>query len=316
MGFLTKHHIILKQARGIQYDFVINRKFTIIRGDSATGKSTLIQLLQNYEMDKQSIALQCDCRCVVLPTVGWDILLENIQETIFFLDEWHPALHAGTSFGEKACASNNCFVIITRKNIPYIPYSYKEIYGIKTSGKYHTLVREYKDYEDFRQLDRYVAEDQEAGLEYYRAVLGEDKVATSKGNGSLYKFANKDTLLIGDGAAIGPHMYKLVECHGNLFLPESFEYLLLQSSLFKKDVEVRALLNNKEELITAEYGSWEEYFTTFITKHTANTMLAYTKKKLNPCYVKPCCYLNKHCANYANDKVESVLKGIDINERK
>ena len=44
MGFLTKHHIILKQARGIQYDFVINRKFTIIRGDSATGKSTLMNI--------------------------------------------------------------------------------------------------------------------------------------------------------------------------------------------------------------------------------------------------------------------------------
>lgn len=308
MGFLTKHHIILRQTRGVQYEISINRKFSIIRGDSATGKTTLIQLLQNYETDKQSISLQCDCRCVVLPTVGWDILLENIQETIFFLDEWHPALQAGTAFGEKACRSNNCFVIITRKNIPYIPYSYKEVYEIKTSGKYHTLIRVYKDYDEFEPLGRYVTEDEEAGLEYYQEIFGAESVATSKGNGSLYKFANKDTLLIGDGAAIGPHMYKLVESHAHLFLPESFEYLLLQSSLFKKDVEVKNILDRKEEIITAEYRSWEEFFATFLARHTENSILAYTKRKLNPCYVRPCCYLNRHCANYARDKVATALK--------
>ncbi|MBO5070403.1 MAG: hypothetical protein J6C37_08585, partial [Roseburia sp.] len=219
-----------------------------------------------------------------------------------------PALLVGTSFGEQACESNNCFVIINRKNIPYIPYSYKEVYGIKTSGKYHTFAREYKDYDDFELAKQYVTEDEEAGLEYYKAIFGDDVVTTSKGNGALYKFANRDTLLIGDGAAIGPHMYKLIENHANLFLPESFEFLLLQSSLFKKDVEVRNLLNHKEEIISAEYRSWEEYFTAFLIEHTANTMLAYTKKKLNPCYVEPCCYLNKHCVNYANDKVETALK--------
>lgn len=31
----------------------------------------------------------------------------------------------------------NYYVLITREDLPELPYSIKEIYGIRTSGKYH-----------------------------------------------------------------------------------------------------------------------------------------------------------------------------------
>ena len=40
-------------------------------------------------------------------------------------------------------ASDNYFVIVTRENLPNLPYSVEEIYGIHTSGKYHDLKRTY-----------------------------------------------------------------------------------------------------------------------------------------------------------------------------
>ena len=42
-----KHHIVIESAR-LKYEFDIKRNITIIRGDSATGKTTLIELLEDY----------------------------------------------------------------------------------------------------------------------------------------------------------------------------------------------------------------------------------------------------------------------------
>lgn len=36
-------------------------------------------------------------------------------------------------------------VIVTRENLPNLPYSVNEIYGIHTSGKYHDLKRTYNE---------------------------------------------------------------------------------------------------------------------------------------------------------------------------
>ena len=41
-----KHHIIIESAR-LKYEFDIKRNITIIQGDSATGKSTLIDLISD-----------------------------------------------------------------------------------------------------------------------------------------------------------------------------------------------------------------------------------------------------------------------------
>ena len=45
---LGKHHVIVETA-GLKYSFEIRRNITIIQGDSATGKTTLIELLADYK---------------------------------------------------------------------------------------------------------------------------------------------------------------------------------------------------------------------------------------------------------------------------
>lgn len=42
--------------------------------------------------------------------------------------------------------STNYFVIITRKPIKTLPYSINEIYGIRTSGKYHFPDKVYNEF--------------------------------------------------------------------------------------------------------------------------------------------------------------------------
>ena len=43
-----KHHVIA-ETTGLKYSFEIRRNITIIQGDSATGKTTLIELLADYK---------------------------------------------------------------------------------------------------------------------------------------------------------------------------------------------------------------------------------------------------------------------------
>ena len=39
---------IIIQNKRVRYDFVIRRNLTVIRGDSATGKTTLIEMVREY----------------------------------------------------------------------------------------------------------------------------------------------------------------------------------------------------------------------------------------------------------------------------
>ena len=42
-----KHRIIVSTKR-LKYDFEIRRNLTVIRGDSATGKTTLVDMIREY----------------------------------------------------------------------------------------------------------------------------------------------------------------------------------------------------------------------------------------------------------------------------
>ena len=71
------------------YRFEIRRNITIVKGDSATGKTTLIDMIRDYyENGEQSgVSLQCAKICAVLEGRQWKILLENIHDSIVFIDE-------------------------------------------------------------------------------------------------------------------------------------------------------------------------------------------------------------------------------------
>lgn len=293
---VTKHRIMVQSGRGIQYKFKINRKYTIVRGDSATGKTTLVNMIADATLRKTA-NISCDVPCAVLPELNWELNLGALKENIVFIDEDHPALRQGKRLASLMRQSDNCFVIISRDKMSWIPYSYKEIYGIKTSGKYHTLERIYKDYDAFPENERYVTEDEAAGLEYYQYWYGES-VITSSGNSNLSKYAQKGTTLIGDGAAIGAYMYELILGEADLYLPESFEWLLLHSPLFHNDRYVKEVLSDPNSIISTKYQSWEEFFTEFIVWVSAGKEYQYSKKNLNPCYVESCCHKQSYCDGF------------------
>ena len=49
-------HKVLVRNRKIQYEFELVRNITVIRGDSATGKTTLIDMISQYERNGALLA--------------------------------------------------------------------------------------------------------------------------------------------------------------------------------------------------------------------------------------------------------------------
>lgn len=83
-----RHRIIVQNNR-LRYDFEIKRNITIIQGDSATGKTTLIALLrQAYSFGAGSgVEVVCDVPCIPLEGRNWKILLQSFSDSILFIDE-------------------------------------------------------------------------------------------------------------------------------------------------------------------------------------------------------------------------------------
>jgi hypothetical protein len=289
----------------LRYQFEIRRNITIIKGDSATGKTTLVDMVREYyENGKQSgIELRCDKTCVVLEGRQWKKLLEEIHDSIVFIDEGN-AFITTDEFSTVLKESDNYYVIVTRESLPNLPYSVEEIYGIKNSGKYGTLQQSYQEfyriYGDVKNNipfnpDIVIVEDSNAGYEFYESVSENRnwETVSAEGKSNIYKvlkkYDDKNALVIADGAAFGPEidrvMKKVDASVGKaVFLPESFEWLVLKSEIMqKKDVET--ILEEPSDFIESqEYMSWERFFTELLIEKTKNTYLRYSKSLLNEAY--------------------------------
>lgn len=139
-----KHKVIVQNNR-LHYEFEIKRNITIIQGNSATGKTTLINMLRDAENLGVSSGIQvvCDVPCRVLEGSNWKLILENISESIVFIDEENVFINT-EEFAECVCGSDNYFVLITRENLYNLPYSVEEIYGLHSSGKYQNTKKIYQ----------------------------------------------------------------------------------------------------------------------------------------------------------------------------
>lgn len=311
-----KHHIILQNNK-LHYEFDIKRNITIIRGDSATGKTTLINLIQSaVELSEESgISLQCDKKIRVLNGTDWDMILPQIHDTIIFIDEENKFIKSN-DFAEAVRESDNYFVLITREDLPALPYSVDEIYGIHTSGKYHDLKRTYNelyliysavDFPTTEMPENIVTEDSNSGYEFFSSACSEKNINCISAEGKtklrdVAKALNTPTMIIADGAAIGPEMNELYQLmtskkYIKCYLPESFEWLILKAGIIHTS-QIDSILKNPEDYIDSkEFFSWEQFFTDFLIKSSKDTYLQYQKKSLN--------------RNYLNDKIKyAILKVI------
>ena len=134
-----KHKIIVSTKR-LKYEFELQRNMTIIQGDSATGKTTLVDMIRDFVNNPSGtpVELNCDKKCYVLEGALWKQQLTGITDGIVFIDEGNEFIKS-SEFAREIQQTDNYYVIVTRESLPALPYSVEEIYGIRTTGKYGYL---------------------------------------------------------------------------------------------------------------------------------------------------------------------------------
>ncbi len=101
---------------------------------------------------------------------------------------------------------------------------------------------------------------------------------------------NKKVLVIADGAAFGSEIDRVLRLlnerkNSYLYLPESFEWLVLSSDILKNK-DIRNILTTPADSIDSkDYFSWEQFFTALLVKKTEGTYFAYSKRTLNHSYL-------------------------------
>ena len=142
-------HRIILETEHLKYDFTVRRNITVILGDSATGKTTLVDNLSSYALrgNASGIKLESDVPCYVFGgiTTSWKDILKSVSGSIIFIDEGYSFIFT-KDFAELVKESDNYFVLITRQPLYYLPYSTKEIYGIRTSGKFNFPEKIYHEF--------------------------------------------------------------------------------------------------------------------------------------------------------------------------
>lgn len=298
------HHIIVQNNK-VRYEFDIKRNITIIRGDSATGKTQLISMLESYQRDgiSSGIEIQSDCELAVIYANNWESEIDRLQGAIVFIEEGQGFV-ATNDFAEKVRGSDAYFVIITRQVLDNLPYSVEEIYGIRSSRKYKGLRQIYNEfyrlygdqYNNRWEIERVLTEDSNSGFEFFNNATRSGLTCESAhGKSNVHRIlrgsADAGLLIIADGAAFGPQMEAVMRLIDEgkkvlLYLPESFEWLILSSEIIE-DSDIQGILNHPEDHIDSrDYFSWERFFSALLSDKTDGTYLKYVKAKLNPAYLQ------------------------------
>ena len=302
-----KYNITVKSRR-IQYKFTVLRNITILRGDSATGKTTLIDMIAAYQENGEAsgVTVQSKKQCTVLTGIRWQENLAMIHDSIVFIDEGDKFV-ASEDFARAVRNTDNYYVIATRASLFNLPYSIKEIYGIKnvSGNRYQGTKRLYAEFYPLCRVDNeltakpdlVITEDSKSGYQFFDNYFSEYgiKCISAESKAKLYNQLLKreyDTaLVIADGAAFGPEIERVLSLKNAkkimLFLPESFEWIILRSGVVK-DTEINAMLEKPYDYIeSGKYFSWERFFTDVLTEKTKGTYLKYDKSQLNKSYINP-----------------------------
>lgn len=129
-------HLVTVRNNKVQIKLPIRRNLTILKGRSATGKSTFIDLVGQFdELGPDSgVAVSCDAPCKVLSGKNWQRDLESISGSIVFIDE-DNAFMRSHEFAHAVKNSDNYYVLVAREALPQLPYSVDEIYELRNTGR-------------------------------------------------------------------------------------------------------------------------------------------------------------------------------------
>lgn len=289
----------------ITFHFVIERNITVLRGNSATGKTKLINMVRDYYNlgENSGIKLICERECAVLEGRNWVRDLEHMTNTVVFIDEGNDFLNTEL-FAHMVKESNNYYVIASRNPLYQLPYSIEAVLEIKKNARYPRIEKMNQgisatDINGF-PYDIIITEDSHSGFVFFQSAAERVGIPCETASGKsnlltkLKEHEGKRILLVADAAALGCEVDALCQYRKihkgqiTLFLPESFEWLILKSGLIRNGALSDILEHPADYIECADYFSWEQYFYFVLKDMTAaNELMQYSKSRLLPYYTNP-----------------------------
>lgn len=267
---MTGEHRIVVEKRVVRYELVIRHKLNIIRGESGSGKSLLESMVYENNMGVGSTKIRSDLKPKAVRFIT-DIKT-GIKEgfNLFIFDETvFKKLTSGDS-GETVAELVKdkpvyCIFITRECGKTCLPVDVEACYEIvEEKFTSRTIRRNEQLYEwknDTRVLPtKMFTEDSKVGYSFFKNTLPNTEVVKLGGTGEITKFdkyvkkyvgEGDIAYLVADGCAFGflmPYFMeerRVAEKYGykiRLFLPASFEYMLLSCGIVP-NVSIDRLIN-------------------------------------------------------------------------
>ena len=272
----------------------IEHKFNFIISDGANGKTYLKKQIIKSGNDGEIISLYAALKFI-------DFSKE--YPCLFFIDETEfPVIYkkVGIATLQK---TPNVFLIVSR-NIPtWLSVDYRAVYDWVANNRKYTLKRKWPNYREFIESDSYLIEDSNSAFQYFQHRFQGYDVIPAGGKDKILKMVlKKDRLIVADGSAFARVMQKLssIEYDCNLFLPDSFEGLILESQIYADSYVSRAY---SDEVLN--YKSIEEFYF-LLAKEVFGS---YSKKQL-PSWLYSIDLLDAYNKRHLKDKLSNAISAM------
>lgn len=263
-------------------EITVKRKYTVIVGDSAIGKSYLFKSL--IDMNEE-----VECDVVVNPVdtmVSFDSAISGSGQ-IIIVDESLGIFRDMKKYRSLLRKSDNYFIFISRLFIGHLNYSMKEIYTLEKIKNTLKLKPYYDISMKFKIADGIIiTEDSKTGNEFYRQAFPNCTVYPEYGKDcgnwkvkivylDLYNdgiLDNQNVYIIIDSSAFGAEISELISVirnnHSNIkniviATPEAFEQLVCAAIISSEDDRMVNTFNYCDYSV---YKSWEDYFEKLVVK--------------------------------------------------
>ena len=306
------------EDKKVRYDLDIKRKYTLIKGSSAMGKTYLRDIV-----DDEGTVITCKLDVISLEKneLSYKSTLKDVSNSIIIIDEDVKGM-ATREFASLLKDSDNYFIIFSRKKLASIPISLEEVYEFTSITKYNNIDKPYTltelkslyyDLDTNKVIpDLLITEDSKSGNQFFSHALSIPCVP-SDGNAKvkdklseiLKSSIYRCIVIIVDGAAFGvfvDEIFDTIEHYNSdvfILAPESFEYLLLKAGAVKCDTRLLDETYNycdKEHFLKEcpnfnlgdnSLEIWEQFYTAYLQYSSRGGKdTEYAKKCLKPYYLR------------------------------